>query len=126
MRHQHCMSKRRPSSRSAVKPLTLGEAPPSNLQLPPDKHGAVLAGDLYQPWKIHSNIHISGTEVDSGSTSDPNQQNFDKTLGFLFGPEAGYINLYCDVVNIELRIWAYEVGAADLIAAFRKLVNPFT
>jgi len=107
-----------PSSRSAVKPLTLGEAPPSNLQLPPDKHGAVLYNDLYQPWKIHSNIHISGTKWTRGSTSDPNQQNFDKTLGFLFGPEPGYVWLYCDVVNIELRIWAYEVGAADLIAAF--------
>lgn len=100
------------------KTLTLHEAKPNNLSFPPDNLGVVQYDDLYQPWKIHSNIHISGTKWTRQTTSDPNQQNFDKKLAFLFGPPPGYIWLYCDVVNIELRIWAYEVGAEDLIRRF--------
>ena len=91
---------------------------PNNRILPLDKYGAVTHDELYQQNKIHSNIHATGTKWTRQTTSDPNQQNFDKRLQFLFGPRPGYIWMYSDVVNIELRIWAYEVGAKDLIKRF--------
>ncbi len=106
------------SPRQPVKPLTLHEERPNNLTLLSDNLGIVKYDDLYQSWKIHSNIHTAGTKWTRQTTSDPNQQNFDKLLAFLFGPEEGFIQLYLDVVNIELRIWAYEVGAENLIKAF--------
>jgi len=78
----------------------------------------------YKDWskdsRLHSSINITGTHWTRQSSSDPNQQNFDNTLDFLFGPPKGYYWLYLDLVNIELRVWAYEVGSKDLIEAFER------
>lgn len=70
--------------------------------------------------RIHSNINITGTKWTRFSSTEPNQQNFNKQLLFLFGPPEGYYHLYMDVVNIELRIWAYDVGAKSLIELFES------
>jgi DNA polymerase I-like protein with 3'-5' exonuclease and polymerase domains len=78
----------------------------------------------YKDWskddRLHSNINITGTHWTRQSSTDPNQQNFDNSLDFLFGPPKGYYWLYLDLVNIELRIWAYEVGSKQLIEAFER------
>lgn len=68
--------------------------------------------------RLHSSLNATGTDLTRQSSSDPNQQNFDKWLVFLFGPPQGYYWFYADVVNIELRIWAYQVGSTTLIQAF--------
>ena len=69
-------------------------------------------------YRLHSAINATGTKWTRQSSSDPNQQNFKKELSYLFGPPPGYYWLYMDVVNIELRIWAYDTNNKDLIAAF--------
>lgn len=69
-------------------------------------------------YRLHSALNATGTKWTRQSSSDPNQQNFKKELKYLFGPPEGYYWLYMDVVNIELRIWAYEVGSVQLIKAF--------
>jgi DNA polymerase I-like protein with 3'-5' exonuclease and polymerase domains len=79
----------------------------------------------YKKWsdnnsRLHSSLNLTGTHWTRQTSSDPNQQNFNKKLKFIFGPPEGYYWLYADVVNIELRIWAYDVGAVDLIAAFER------
>lgn len=70
--------------------------------------------------RIHSTLNLTGTKWTRLSSSDPNQQNFNKKLDFIFGPPKGYYWLYMDVVNIELRIWAYDVGAKSLIESFER------
>lgn len=70
--------------------------------------------------RIHSTLNLTGTKWTRLSSKEPNQQNFNKKLDFLFGPRKGYYWLYMDVVNIELRIWAYDVGAKSLIESFEK------
>lgn len=70
--------------------------------------------------RLHSTVNITGTHWTRQSSSDPNQQNFDKQMMELFGPPPGKYWLYVDIVNIELRIWAYDVGAKSLIEAFER------
>lgn len=70
--------------------------------------------------RLHSALNLTGTKWTRQSSSDPNQQNFKKELKYLFGPPEGYYWLYMDVVNIELCIWAYEVGSRQLIEAFES------
>lgn len=79
----------------------------------------------YKKWcdgnnRLHSSLNLTGTHWTRQSSSDPNQQNFNKKLKFLFGPPEGYYWLYADIMNIELRIWAYDVGAKNLIEAFER------
>ena len=70
--------------------------------------------------RLHSKVNITGTNWTRQSTSGPNQQNFDKTLKWFYGPPKGFYWLYADVKNIELRIWAYEVGSEKLINLFEE------
>lgn len=70
--------------------------------------------------RLHSALNLTGTKWTRQSSSDPNQQNFKKELRYLFGPPDGYYWLYMDVVNIELCIWAYDVGSRQLIQAFES------
>jgi DNA polymerase I-like protein with 3'-5' exonuclease and polymerase domains len=108
-----------PFDKVPTRRITLHESPSGTLDLPylPPE---IQDDGLFQLNKIHSTIHLTGTKWTRNSSSDPNQQNFNKKLKFLFGPLPGYFWLYCDVVNIELRIWAYEVGAKSLIEAFES------
>ena len=73
---------------------------------------------IFEHNRIHSTAHLTGTKWTRQAFSDPNSQNFNKKLKYLFGPPEGYYWLYCDIVNIELRIWAYEVNSKSLIAEF--------
>ncbi len=66
----------------------------------------------------HSNLNITGTRETRQSSSSPNDQNVDKSILQYFGPPPGNIWLHIDMVNIELRIWAYSVGNKELIQAF--------
>jgi len=70
--------------------------------------------------RIHSNVFITGTRETRQAYRDPNLQNIDKRLRHLFGPDNGYVWLDFDLVNIELRIWVYQVGNKELVAAFNK------
>ena len=80
----------------------------------------------YVPWtnpstgRIHSNVWITGTRETRQSSSDPNLQNISKNLRHLFGPPPGYVWLDLDMVNIEMRIWAYMVGNQELIQIFES------
>lgn len=79
----------------------------------------------YEKWcdddnRLHSTLNLTGTHWTRQTSKDPNQQNFNKKLKFLFGPKKGYYWLYADIVNIELRIWAYDCNAKDLIDAFER------
>lgn len=82
-------------------------------------------GDLssYLKWvgldnRIRASVFITGTRETRQAYRDPNLQNIDKRLRHLFGPENGYIWLDFDLVNIELRIWVYQVGNKELVEAF--------
>lgn len=68
--------------------------------------------------RIHSSVWITGTRETRQSTSDPNTQNIDKKLRHIFQPPPGYSWLELDMVNIEMRIWAYMVGNKELIEVF--------
>jgi DNA polymerase I-like protein with 3'-5' exonuclease and polymerase domains len=70
--------------------------------------------------RIHSNLNPTGTRETRQSSSSPNDQNIDSFLKTLFGPPPGKVWLSIDMVNIELRIWAYSVGNKELIDAFEK------
>lgn len=78
----------------------------------------------YKKWQhegsIHSSLNITGTRETRQSSNDPNQQNNPPSLDDLFGPEPGYIWLDADLVNIELRIWAYLVKNKKLIERFEN------
>jgi len=71
-------------------------------------------------YRIHSNLNITGTRETRQSSSSPNDQNFEKSLKYLLGPEPGKVWICTDMVNIELRIWAYAVGSKELIEAFES------
>ena len=70
--------------------------------------------------RTHSNLNITGTRETRQSSNSPNDQNSDKVLRFLFGPTPGNVWISTDLVNIELRIWAYTVGNRELIEAFEQ------
>jgi DNA polymerase I-like protein with 3'-5' exonuclease and polymerase domains len=68
--------------------------------------------------KLHSDLLITGTRETRQSSRNPNTQNIDKALKHVFGPPPGYVWLVYDLVNIELRIWGYEVGNKELTDIF--------
>ncbi len=70
--------------------------------------------------RIRSNILITGTRETRQASLNPNSQNIDKALRHIFGPPPGYVWLDFDLVNIELRIWTYEVGNKELIGVFEQ------
>ena len=85
------------------------------------KHKTDIEG--YLNWidennRTHSFLNITGTRETRQSSSNPNDQNIDKLLKTLFGPPPGKVWICTDMVNIELRIWAYSTGNKDLISAF--------
>jgi DNA polymerase I-like protein with 3'-5' exonuclease and polymerase domains len=87
------------------------------------KHITDLTG--YINWldennRTHSSLNITGTRETRQSSNSPNDQNTDKLLRSLFGPPPGYVWICTDMVNIELRIWAYSVGNKELIQAFEE------
>lgn len=87
------------------------------------KHITDLTG--YINWlddnnRTHSSLNITGTRETRQSSNSPNDQNTDKLLRSLFGPPPGYVWICTDMVNIELRIWAYSVGNKELIDAFEQ------
>jgi len=86
------------------------------------KDWCVVTTNPSQPtsYRIHSNLNATGTKWTRQSSSNPNQQNFNKELDYLFSPPENHYWLYADVVNIELCIWAYEVGSKALIAEFER------
>ena len=70
--------------------------------------------------RTHSSLNITGTRSTRQSSNSPNDQNTDKVLRHLFGPPPGYVWISTDLVNIELRIWAYTVNNRELIEAFEQ------
>ena len=70
--------------------------------------------------RIRSNYWITGTRETRQATSSPNVQNLDKKLRHLFGPPPGYVQLHYDLVNIEMRIWGYAVGNAEMVELFNN------
>lgn len=81
--------------------------------------------------RLHSNLNITGTKFTRQSSNDPNLQNagtgkededgeLDFNLREDFGPGPGYVWLAWDYSNIELRLWAYQTGNRELIAAFEN------
>jgi len=67
---------------------------------------------------IHSDMLITGTRETRQASRNPNTQNIDKALTNIFGPPKGKVWLVYDLVNIELRIWGYEVGNKELTSIF--------
>lgn len=85
------------------------------------------AGDIdsYLKWidehsRTHSSLNITGTRETRQSSSNPNDQNISKVLLRLLVPPPGKLILAVDMVNIELRIWAYLVGSQKLIELFER------
>lgn len=89
----------------------------------------------YKLWslngRLHSNLNITGTKFTRQSSNDPNLQNagngkegedgeIDHNLREDFGPRPGFVWLAWDYSNIELRLWAYQTGNKELIAAFEQ------
>jgi DNA polymerase I-like protein with 3'-5' exonuclease and polymerase domains len=79
----------------------------------------------YRKWtcednRIRASVFITGTRSCRQAYRDPNLQNIDKRLRHVFGPPPGYVWLDFDLVNIELRIWVYEVGNKELVEAFNE------
>jgi DNA polymerase I-like protein with 3'-5' exonuclease and polymerase domains len=70
--------------------------------------------------RIRASVFITGTRNTRQAYRDPNLQNIDKRLRHVFGPPEGYVWIDFDLVNIELRIWVYEVGNKELIETFDK------
>ena len=68
--------------------------------------------------KVHSDLLITGTRETRQASRNPNTQNIDKELSGIFGPPKGKVWLVYDLVNIELRIWGYEVGNKELTTIF--------
>lgn len=66
----------------------------------------------------HSNLNVTGTRETRQSSSAPNDQNTDTELKYLFQPTPGKVWISMDMVNIELRIWAYALNNKDLIEMF--------
>jgi DNA polymerase I-like protein with 3'-5' exonuclease and polymerase domains len=79
----------------------------------------------YRKWicddnRIRASVFITGTRSCRQAYRDPNLQNIDKRMRHVFGPPPGYVWLDYDLVNIELRIWVYEVGNKELVEAFNE------
>lgn len=77
----------------------------------------------FESWKcddsrLHSNYWLTGTRNTRQSASDPAIQTIGKKIRKLFGPPQGYVWLDYDLVNIEMRRWAYYVGNPELTAIF--------
>jgi DNA polymerase I len=70
--------------------------------------------------RIRATVFITGTRETRQAYRDPNLQNIDKRLRHLFGPPPGKVWLDFDLVNIELRIWVYQVKNKELVEAFNK------
>lgn len=89
--------------------------------------------------RLHANYNITGTKFTRQSSSQPNltnvgtgkeEESFDEEGSFMdyqlrkvFGPRQGRVWLARDYSNIELRIWAYDCGNKELIAAFENNVS---
>lgn len=69
--------------------------------------------------RIHTNFLLTGTRETRQASKDPNLQNIDKRLN-PFGPPPGKVWVDFDLVNIEMRIWVYEVGNKELVNIFEK------
>ena len=69
---------------------------------------------------IHAGYNITGTRETRQSSSSPNLQNIEKFLRRYFIPPPGYVRFSLDLVNIELRIWAYETQNKELIEIFER------
>jgi DNA polymerase I-like protein with 3'-5' exonuclease and polymerase domains len=85
----------------------------------------IAAMESYLNWVcddgcIRSNVFLTGTRNTRQSYTDPNLQSLDKRLHDVFGPPPGYLWLDYDLVNIELRIWVYQVGNQELITIFER------
>lgn len=79
----------------------------------------------YRKWicddsRIRASVFITGTRSCRQAYRDPNLQNIDKRLRHVFGPPNGYVWLDFDMVNIELRIWVYQVNNKELVEAFNS------
>jgi len=68
--------------------------------------------------RIRASVFITGTRETRQAYRDPNLQNIDKRLRYLFGPGKGKIWIDFDLVNIEMRIWVYQVGSKELVEIF--------
>jgi len=68
--------------------------------------------------RIRSSVFITGTRTCRQAYRDPNLQNISHELRHVFGPPPGYVWLDYDLVNIELRIWVYQVGNKELMEIF--------
>lgn len=85
----------------------------------------VIDLDSYIRWttsdsRIHPICWITGTRETRQSFTDPASQVIKKALRKFFGPPPGYIWVNYDLVNIELRIWAYLTKNPVLIKAFEE------
>ena len=86
-----------------------------------------LVSDInsYELWitadgRLHPNVWITGTRETRQSVENPNLQNTPKTIRHLLGPRPGMVWLDFDLVNIEMRIWTYEVGNPELTSVFES------
>jgi len=71
--------------------------------------------------RLHSNLNVTGTRETRQSSSSPNDQNFERMMrAILTGPPPGSVWISTDMVNIELRIWAYSVNNKELIQKFEQ------
>jgi len=70
--------------------------------------------------RIHAVCWITGTRETRQSFTDPATQVIKKSLRKFFGPPPGSIHVNFDLVNIELRIWAYDTGNPELIKQFEQ------
>lgn len=79
---------------------------------------------------LHPSFNPTGTDTTRFSSSGPNAQNIGKgnkrkddpvpSLRSVFGPTMGREWYSIDYSNIELRIFAYQSGDEDLIAAYNQ------
>ena len=70
--------------------------------------------------RIRSSVFITGTRTCRQAYRDPNLQNISHELRHVFGPPPGFVWLDYDLVNIELRIWVYQVGNKELMEIFES------
>jgi DNA polymerase-1 len=70
--------------------------------------------------RVHTSFLITGTRETRQASVSPNVQNIDKKLRHIFGPPPGKVWVDYDLVNIELRIWTYEVGNQEMIDVFER------
>ena len=68
--------------------------------------------------KLHPNYWVTGTRNTRQSVQDPPAQCIGKTIRHLMGPPPGKVHLDFDLVNIEMRRWAYYVNNKELCKVF--------